>query len=57
MNFKAVWILIKKDYVVRIWCSDVFLVIESEEMNHLDVEVKMKFLAAIENMNRTKPLK
>ena len=25
--------------------------------NHLDVEMKMKFLPPIENMNRTKPLK
>ena len=32
MDFKAVRILIKKDYVLQIWCSDVFLVTESDEM-------------------------
>ena len=32
MDFNAVWILIKKDHVVQFWCSDVFLVTESDEM-------------------------
>ena len=46
MDFKAVWILIKKDYVVQIWCSDVFLVTESDEMKK-KIEMAAKFACGI----------
>ena len=43
MDFKAVWILIKKNYVVQIWCSDVFLVTESDEMKKKKIKIAAKF--------------
>ena len=49
MDFKAVWILVKKDYVVQIWCGDVFLVTESDAMER---KIKMAAKFACDVINR-----